>query len=247
MRSDRGGQIPRGPSDEPSPIEVLDAVEGALAAAAVKGGAQQLLEQLNELCGLLDPPRKAKADLRAQVAEAARAATRARQQFQQHVDGLAKEYGGRKKPAKPVPCPVCKGTGTIAYRDTITRRENCWKCHGTGTIERPIPAPATPSLAPYLPKGMSRLQKHILRIALDASPDRTRTVATKLIRQRLRSRSVAVSRATFSRSLIGLERRGLIERSSAHAPDSAERPAKTSAIRLTIPGRLAAHALDRNC
>jgi hypothetical protein len=247
MRSDRGGQDPRGPGDEPSLTEVLDAVEGALAAAAVKGGAQQLLQQLNELCGLLDPPRKAKADLRAQVTEAARAAKRARKQFKQHLDGLAREYGGRKKPARPVPCPVCKGTGTIEYRDTTIHREACRKCRGTGTIEAPIPVPATPSLASYLPKGMSWLQKHILQIALDASPDRTRTVATKLIRQRLRSRSVAVLGATFSKSLIGLELRGLIERLSAPAPGSAERPAKTSAIRLTVPGRLAAHALDRNC
>jgi hypothetical protein len=226
---------------------VLDAFEGAQAAAAVQGGAQQLLQQLNELCGLLEPPRKAKADLRAQVTEAARAAKRARNQFKQHLDGLAREYGGRKKPTKPAPCPFCKGTGTIEHRDAITHRETCRKCHGTGTIEAPIAAPATPSLAPYLPKGVSWLQKHILQIALDASPDHARTVATKLIRQRLRSRSVAVLGATFSKSLIGLEVRGLIERLSAHAPDSAERPAKTSAVRLTIRGRLAAHALTLNC
>jgi hypothetical protein len=104
-----------------------------------------------------------------------------------------------------------------------------------------------PNLALYLPQGVSRLQKNVLQFVLQSSAERTRTFPNKHIRQRLRSIRVTVSNATFSSSLIHLEERSWIERLSSSLRGSVGRPTKTSAVRLTIEGRLAAHTLNVNC
>jgi hypothetical protein len=244
MRSQRNPDPSGDANEEVALVEILAAVEGELQAAAIKGGAQRLFDDLNQLCALLNSPRKTKVNLRAQVVEAGRVAKKVREQFKRHVDGLTVIDGHRNKRTRSVRCPICKGTGILVERVPILQRERCWRCNGTGKIAHTAVARPAIDLESYRPAGISQLQTHILLVALDASVDCTQIVATKLIRNRLRSRLPRLPKPTnLARSLIGLQNRRLIERIPS-SPSAGRRP-KATAIRLTVLGRLAAHALKR--